>query len=80
MCQSKGERGSGFKDLKNFNMAMLAKQIWRIMKDKTSLLYRTYKAKYFANWQFMKPNLEKTPSYMWRGIWEVQFIIHEGCR
>ena len=37
MCQSKENGGMGFKDLKNFNKALLAKQGWRLQNNTKSL-------------------------------------------
>ena len=38
-----------FKDLCKFNEAMLAKQVWRLIQDTSSLFYRVLKEKYFPN-------------------------------
>ena len=51
--KSEGGMGFGFKDLKAFNLALLAKQGWRILKSPNSLLHSVFKAKYFAKASFM---------------------------
>ena len=38
MCKSKLEEGMGFRDLYAFNLAMLAKQGWRMLENPTSLM------------------------------------------
>ena len=40
MCEPKSSGGIGFKKLKQFNLALLAKQGWRLQTDHSSLVYR----------------------------------------
>ena len=44
----------GFKGLRAFNMALMAKQGWRILRNPKSLLHSVFKAKYFAKVSFME--------------------------
>lgn len=44
------ERGGlGFKNIKDFNLVMLAKQCWRMLKQPQSLVAKVIKNKYFKN-------------------------------
>ena len=47
LCVPKSCGGMGFKQLKYFNMALLAKQGWRLQTNPNSLVYRVLKARYF---------------------------------
>ena len=53
LCKPKVEGGMGFRDLKVFNLALLAKQGWRLMQNQNSLFHQVFKAKYFANDTFL---------------------------
>ena len=54
MCTPKAKGGMGFKDLKAFNFALLAKQGWQILSNPSSLNHKVLKAKYFAKSNFME--------------------------
>ncbi|KAL0347723.1 UNVERIFIED_CONTAM: putative mitochondrial protein [Sesamum calycinum] len=49
LCDSKLTGGLGFRQLHLFNLAMLAKQLWRIMMFPERLLNKVLKARYFPN-------------------------------
>lgn len=44
--------GLDFQNLKNFNLAFLAKQGWRLVQEEDSLLHKIYKARYFLKGNF----------------------------
>ncbi|XP_023895406.1 uncharacterized mitochondrial protein AtMg00310-like [Quercus suber] len=65
LCTPKEEGGLGFRDLKAFNLALLAKQGWRIQQNTNSLAHKVLKAKYFADRTFKEAQLGRGPSYIW---------------
>ena len=70
----------GFRDLKAFNIALLAKQGWRLQNCPNSVFHRVYKAKYFPYGDFLTALLGRQPSYSWRSIMEAQKVVQLGCR
>ncbi|KAG2720878.1 hypothetical protein I3760_02G054700 [Carya illinoinensis] len=68
LSSSKEKGGLGFRDLKAFNLAMLAKQSWRVIQDPTSLVSRVLKQKYFSAGEYLDAKTGVGPSFVWRSI------------
>ena len=65
----------GFRDIYAFNLAMLAKQAWRLIQGTPSLFFRVYKARYFPNCSFMEAELGNNPLFVWRSLLETRNLI-----
>jgi hypothetical protein len=63
--QPKREGGLGFRDLHAFNMAMLAKQGWRLIQNPSSLLAQVLRAKYYSNENVLQAEVVDGMSYTW---------------
>lgn len=80
MSIPKREGGLGFKDLQNFNKALLAKQAWPILTNPTSLIARLYKGLYFPCIDFLQAKNGSQASYGWKSIQEGKALLHKGIR
>ncbi|KAL8097756.1 hypothetical protein AgCh_030760 [Apium graveolens] len=80
LSRHKSSGGMGFRDFRSFNLAMLGKQGWRLMSNTQSLVTKMYKARYFANSDFLNSELGHNPSFIWRSIWEARKLVAEGSR
>lgn len=71
-CGTLGERkscgGLGFRDLEAFNLALLAKQIWRVLGNPNSLAGTILKSKYFSSLDILKARQGHNPSNLWRSL------------
>ena len=61
LTRSKKDGGMSFRDLRAFNLAMLAKQGWKLLHDDSSLVYQCLKARYFPRTHFFYA--KKSPNY-----------------
>lgn len=80
LCKPKTCGGLGFKDLEAYNLALLGKQLWRMIKNPTSLMARIFKSRYFKNSDPLNATLGSRPSYAWRSIHAAQKLIQQGAR
>ena len=80
LCAPKASGGMGFKSLKEFNLAMLAKQGWRLQQRQNSLTHHVLKSKYFPHYDFSQAMLGNNPSFMWRSLMAAQDIVKHDLR
>ena len=80
LCTQKEKGGMGFRDIHAFNLAMLAKQAWRLLHYTHSLFYRVYKVRYFPNCSFLEAELGRKPSFVWRSLIAASEVVVRGSR
>ena len=79
LTESKEIGGMSFRDLRSFNLAMLAKQGWRLIQEHDSLMYQCFKARYFPRSQFLEALDSPNSSYVWKSIMTAKPILKKGC-
>lgn len=80
LSRHKSIGGLGFRDFRDFNVAMLGKQGWRFITNANNLVSRLYKAKYFPKCSFLEAVVGNNPSFIWRSILEAKELIRSGLR
>jgi hypothetical protein len=70
MIQPKFAGGLGFRDIELFNLALLARQAWRLLQEPDSLSARVLKAVYYPEGDILSARLGGHPSQVWRSILE----------
>ena len=64
----KSKGGFGFRDMRAYNQALLAKQAWRLLTAPDSLCARLLRAKYFPNGSLVDTVFSGNSSAVWKGI------------
>lgn len=64
LMEEKLEGGLGFKDLRCFNLVLLAKQGWRLIQRPESLVTKIFKARYFPGNNLLDVDVGFWPSYI----------------
>jgi hypothetical protein len=78
MGWAKERGGLGFRDLEWFNLALLAKQGWRLIQNPNSLVAKILKEKYHPNAMFLEAHMGRRPSYIWRSFWNSKKLLADG--
>ena len=65
----------GFKEIENFNKALLAKQVWRLINNLASLCHRVFKARFFPNCSISDAKDSPMGSYAWKSIVSARDVI-----
>lgn len=78
--RDKASSGLGFRDLRSFNLALLAKQGSRLLTSPDSLLGRIFKARYYPNQSFLHAKLGHRPSATWPRLLKANEFLVKGIR
>ncbi|KAM6589756.1 hypothetical protein CsatA_012361 [Cannabis sativa] len=80
VCQPKSKGGLGFKDIRLFNQAMVAKQVWRLLQSPDSLAARVLKQKYFPTLSILEAKDRPGSSHLWSSlVWGLE-LLQSGMR
>ncbi|VAI44478.1 unnamed protein product [Triticum turgidum subsp. durum] len=78
MTRPKYLGGLGFRNLELFNLALLARQSWRVLQDPSSLSSRILKASYYPDRSLLNAEIGSRPFQIWRAILEGRDILKQG--
>ncbi|CAL1359646.1 unnamed protein product [Linum trigynum] len=78
LCRPKYEGGMGFRDFQGFNIALLGRQVWNLLKKPDSLVARVLKARYHPHCDILEATVGSNPSYIWRSLMQAQSLVKEG--
>jgi hypothetical protein len=78
MTRSKAQGGMGFRDMRLFNQALLARQAWRLLIFPNSLCARVLKARYFPHGNLVDTVFTGNPSSTWTAISHGLDLLKKG--
>ncbi|XP_027150159.1 uncharacterized protein LOC113750373 [Coffea eugenioides] len=78
ITQAKNQGGLGFKDLVNFNRALLGKQIWRMLVNPNLLASKVLKAKYYPTGSIFKSKCPQNASWIWQSLRGATQQVEDG--
>ncbi|XP_073129001.1 uncharacterized protein [Henckelia pumila] len=78
LCLPKQSGGLGFRSMIEFNKALLAKQVWRIIQYPDSLMARLLKSKYFKHGDILDAPRGSNSSFIWKSIIWSRELISKG--
>lgn len=58
----------GFRDIRSFNKALLAKQVWRMITNPHTLVARVFKARYFRDGELLMAGTNSKSSLAVSGV------------
>ena len=77
-CEAKEAGGMGFKEIEKFNDALLAKQVWQLINNPTSLCHWVFKARFFLDCSILEARKSIVGSYAWKSLLSARDVIRQG--
>ena len=75
LCQPKIHGELGFRDLENFNLALLGKQVWCLVHNTDSMFDKVFKVRFFPNYSVLDSGVKPVGSYAWQSILKAKDVI-----
>lgn len=66
------------KDLRLFNLALLGRQVWRLIHNKDTLCFQIFLAKYFPDGDIFNHKKVDKPSFAWSNISKAANELADG--
>ena len=79
LCLPKLHGGLGFRELEKFNLALLGKQIWRLIHNIDSMFYKVFKARFFPTCSVLESGVKTNGSYAWQNILKAREVVKQGA-
>ncbi|XP_033133840.1 uncharacterized mitochondrial protein AtMg00310-like [Brassica rapa] len=80
MCAPREEGGIGLRMIHEFNLALLAKQLWRLVQFLDSLVARVLRGRYYRLSSPLRFGTANNPSYVWTSIIAARKLLLLGIR
>lgn len=78
VTRAKHDGGLGFRELESFNLALLGKMAYRLLKEPNALWARVLKGIYFPTSDFLHAGKGSRPSWAWSSIMEGRAVVKDG--
>ncbi|BFG34431.1 hypothetical protein CerSpe_207050 [Prunus speciosa] len=79
MCRPKLEVGLGFRNFQEFNMALLAKQVWGLILEPNAWWVKVIRGRYFPDSNFLEARRGCRASWAWSSLLEARDVIITGA-
>lgn len=77
---SKKDGGLGFRDLESFNLALLGKQVWRILHHPDCLMAKILKERYFPSTNVLNADRPRKASFVWKSLLQGRDFLKKGLK
>lgn len=80
ICTPKAQGGLGFKDFTEMNLALLAKQAWRLIQEPQAYWASMLKGLYFPHGYFWNATKQRGSSWVWQSILQGRDVLKASGR
>lgn len=80
MQREKAEGGLGMRCFESFNVAMLMRQLWTILKNPQLLVSQVMNMKYFKNSDMFSSEPKSNDSFVWKSLRGAMKIFKSGLK